>query len=606
MIICFAVCFLVSSIGVNLMAENSVIDFEDHLGCSSKVVGGYLQIMNSRGTICSGTGSSSNSVSSGSRFSNDVMDLVVTQVDNQAFTPISMRVAEYSISYVDPPSPLTVKGFKADGSEVDLNIFFDGLRDGPGGVDDFQTVLFPSSFADVIRVEFGPGSWSLDDLIADAPATPPVTIGPVPQGQFNSATKILDLPLNILGPARTPLVFLDDYTYREDDSADSILDARDQNLKTVIGVETRVIDPIRFDFYQMLGETSTILRYMPDGTSELVVSLAQMQDLGYDVELLHASAAHDGKLLFKGLNFSESDSYFLFILDVESRSISMLVGPSTELPSETAPAFPHYFPNNETIGEGGVAFDTSTSTSRFDRVVFERPTGSSSIRRIISEGDDTGFGKMQRVREIFYQGSNLVIDVDAVMGKVRLVYLSGVRVSSSLASFEQPITGEAITYDGDAVSTDKGARFVNSGGVVYQTYEGSLYRIVGPNSMIDGTEISSAEYLATSSSNPEKILIKILAEDSSKVGLYEIAISQPPTGPSMEIGGIFIWPEPHLFYIPIDYATVGKNYTLYKSYDLVHWEVESIISSFDVRPRFSYPIKDDENVFFKVRETNQP
>jgi len=586
------------------MAENSVIDFEDHLGCSSKVVGGYLKIVNSRGTICSGTGSSSNSVSSGSRFSNDVRDLVFTQVDNQAFTPISMRVAEYSIS-VDPPSPLKVKGFKIDGSEVDLNVFFDGLRDGPGGVDDFQTVFFPSSFADVIRVEFGPGSWSLDDLIADAPATPPVTPGPAPLGQFDSATKVLDLPLNILGPSRTPLVLLDDYTYHEEDSVDSILDARDQNLKMVIGVETRVVDPVQFDFYQMLGETSTILRYMPDGTSELVVSLAQMQDLGYDVELLQASAAYDGKLLFKGLNFSESDSYFLFILDVESRRISMLVGPTTELPSEIAPAFPHYFPNNETIGQGGVAFDTSTSASRFDWVVFESPTGSSSIRRIISEGDETGFGEMQRVKKLFYQGPNLVIDVDTAMGKVRLVYLSGVRVSSSLAGFDQPIAGEAITYDGDAVTTDIGARFVNLGGVVYQTYEGLLYRIVGPNAIIDETEVTSAKYLATSSSNSEKVLIKILAEDSSKDGLYEIAISQQPTGPSIEIGEFFIWPKPHLFYIPINFATVGKRYTLYRSHDLVHWEIESVISSFDVRPRFSYPINADENVFFKVQETNE-
>lgn len=606
MIFCFALCLLVSGIGLTLRAENSVIDFEDHPGCSSKVVSGYLQIVNSRGTICSGTGSSSNSVSSGSRFSNDVTDLVVTQVDNQAFTPISMRVAEYSISFVDPPSPLTITGFKADGSEVELNIFFDGLRDGPGGVDDFQTVLFPSSFADVIRIEFGPGSWSLDDLIADAPATPPATIGPAPQGQFDSATRILDLPLNILGPSRTPLVLLDDYTYREEDFSDSILDARSQNLKTVIGVETRVIDPIRFDFYQMLGETSTILRYMPNGTSEVVVSLAQMQDLGYGVELLHASAAYDGKLLFKGLNYSESDSYFLFILDLDSGRISMLVGPTTELPSEAPPVFPHYFPENETIGEGGVAFDTSTSASRFDWVVFERPTGSSSVRRIISEGDDTRFGEMRRLREISYQGSNLVIDVDAAMGKVRLVYLSGVRVSSSLASFVQPIIGEAITYDGDAVTTDVEARFVNSGGGVYQTYKGSLYRVVGPGAIIDGTEVTSAEYLATSSSNPDKVLIKILTEDSSKDGLYEIAISQLPTGPSIEIGAVFIWPEPHLFYIPVNYATVGKKYTLYKSYDLVHWEIESIISSFDVRPRFSYAIRDDENVFFKVRETNQP
>lgn len=597
---------LIFGIGLNVMAENSVIDFEDHFGCSSKVVGGYLQIVNSRGTICSGTGSSSNSVSSGSRFSNDVRDLIVTQVDNQAFTPISMRVAEYSISQVDPPVPLTIKGLKADGAEVNLNVFFDGLRDGPGGVDDFQTVLFPASFVNVVRLEFGPGSWSLDDLIADALATPPVTPGPAPLGQFYSATKIIDLPSNILGPARTPLVFLNDYTYREDNYVDSILDARNQSLKTIIGVETRVIDPIRMDFYRMLGETGTIVRYMPDGTSEIAVTLAQIQELGYDVQLLRASAAYDGKLLFQGLNFSGSDSYFLFIFDVELGAISMHIGPTTELPSETVPAYPHYFPYNETIGDSGVAFDTSTTVARFDWVVFETPTGSSTIRRIVSGGDDTGFGEMQEVNGISYHGSDLRIDVVSTMGNVRLVYRDGERISSSLASFNQPIIGEAITYEGDAVMDDLGARFVNLEGVVYQTYQGSLYRIIGPNEIINGTTVTSAKFLATSSSDTDKILIEILAEDSSKDGLYEVTINPQPNVPSIEISDSFIWPEADLFYIPVNYATAGKEYTLYKSHDLLDWQIESIISSFTVRPRFSYPITEGESVFFKVQETIQP
>jgi len=585
-----------------VIAETSVIDFEDHIRCSPTVVGGYLKIQNSRGTICSKTGSSANSVSSGSRFSNDVRGLVVTQMDNQAFTPISMRVAEYSLS-VDPPSPLAVKGVKPDGSEVHLNIYFDGFRDGPGGVDDFQSIQFPASFSDVVRIEFGPGFWSLDDLIADAPATPPVAPGPIPPGQFSSATRILALPSTIVGNERTPLVLLDDYSFQEEERVDSILDVRNQNLNTVIGVETRVLDSIRFDFYQMQGETSTILKYTPDGSSEAVVTLAQVQDLGYDVQFLRASAAYDGKLLFKGENLSGSDSYFLFLYDLDSESISLVIGPNTELSSDSGPAYPWSFPDYETIGEGGIAFDTSTTVATFNEVVFERPNGISSIRRIISEGDETGFGEMERVKGIRYMGSDLIIDVDSTMGKVRLVYRDGLRISSSLANLVQPIVAEAISFEGEAVTGDAEARFVDSESVVYQTYEGGLHRIVGPQTIIDGAEVTSAKYLATSSSDTNKVLIKIFASDSSKDGLYEITISQP-NPPSIEIGDIFVWPEPHLFYIPVNFATTGKNYTLYKSHDLIHWDIEEVISSFEVRPRFSYSINEDESVFFKVKETN--
>lgn len=130
--------------------------------------------------------------------------------------------------------------------------------------------------------------------------------------------------------------------------------------------------------------------------SKIEVSLADVQNLGYDVTSIRPSAAYMGTLLFAGYNFSGSDSYHLFTLN--SGVISPVVTPSTDLPlASTGTAKPWHFPDHETIGPGGIVFDTSTTNSTQDTVVFELPAGSALFRKLPSEGDDTGFGIMTRL-----------------------------------------------------------------------------------------------------------------------------------------------------------------------------------------------------------------
>ena len=369
-------------------AELSVVDFEDSV-CSSKIIGGYVQIENSRGTICATSGTGINSVSSGSKYSNDVENLIVTHVDGQTFTPLSMKVGEYSLS-VAPPSPLMVSGNKPDGSQVVMEVFFDGVCDGSNGEDDFELIAFPPSFSDLVSLQFGAGKWSLDDFVAEAPVTPPVVGGPAPRGSFASAVKLMDLPSTFLGASDEPLVFLGHYTYRENDPwVDSVVDARGQSMDVLSSVpRSAVVDPVTFDSYQ--GE-NTIRLYPRNESMRIVVDLATVQALGYDVTSIRASAAYGGTLLFAGYNHGGSDSYYLFTC--KSGVIAPLVMPTTVLPDSGAGiANPYRWPDYETIGDGGIAFDTSTTLVSQTEVVFEQASGTTGFRRIVAEGEDFRFG----------------------------------------------------------------------------------------------------------------------------------------------------------------------------------------------------------------------
>ena len=583
-------------------AELSVIDFENSL-CSSKIIGGYVQIENSRGTICATSGTGTNSVSSGSRYSNDVENLTVRHVDGQIFTPLSMKVGEYSLS-VAPPSPLIVSGNKADGSQVVMEVFLDGVRDGPNGEDDFELIVFPSSFSDLSSLQFGAGKWSLDDFVAEAPVTPPVVAGPMPRGSFASAVKLLELPSTLLGASDEPLVFLDHYTYRDNDPwVDSVVDARGQGSDIVFPVvRSAVVDPVTFDSYQ--GDNSIRL-YPKNGPMRIVADLATVQGLGYDVTSIRATAAYGGTLLFAGYNHGGSDSYYLFTY--QAGKIAPLVTPTTALPVPGGGVgTPYRWPDYETIGEGGIAFDTSTSLSTQTEVVFEQAEGTTGFRRIVAEGEDSGFGTISRIVRIDYQGPDLVVDVQASQGIVRLVYQDGLRVSAALVTKNKSVAAEAVWFSGSAEAGDQGARIINWNSAVYQTDDALMYRVIGPDDVISGSRVVSARYVATSSADSGKILVEIIFSDLALNGLYEIGIGVPKP-PDIKLGEVFLWPEPRLIYMPVDYATQGRVYTLLKSTDLSEWVPIQTITEFEIRPRFSYPVSTAERgVFFKVSESEGP
>ena len=90
--------------------------------------------------------------------------LSVASAFGARFGVVSVELAEFSTLY---QTPLTVQfvGYKSDGSTVMTEFVTDGIIDGAGPVNDFQTFYFDSRFADVTRVEVPTYRWSLDNIV---------------------------------------------------------------------------------------------------------------------------------------------------------------------------------------------------------------------------------------------------------------------------------------------------------------------------------------------------------------------------------------------------------------------------------------------------------
>ena len=89
--------------------------------------------------------------------------LMFNPTNGSLFGVVSVDLAEYSTGF---QVPLTVSflGYRFDGSVVTTNFTTDGIIDGTGPINDFQTFYFGSEFNNLSRVEIPTSLWSLDNL----------------------------------------------------------------------------------------------------------------------------------------------------------------------------------------------------------------------------------------------------------------------------------------------------------------------------------------------------------------------------------------------------------------------------------------------------------
>lgn len=87
------------------------------------------------------------------------------------FTPVQVDLAEYATSFSSPIS-IDFSGYFSGGGVVTTSFQLDGIVDGAGGADDFETWFFPASFAGIVRLESTSTLYSMDNLV--------VTIVPEP------------------------------------------------------------------------------------------------------------------------------------------------------------------------------------------------------------------------------------------------------------------------------------------------------------------------------------------------------------------------------------------------------------------------------------------
>ncbi len=102
----------------------------------------------------------------------------VKAVNNGAYTLISIDVAEYSTVFARPQS-VTLSGTRSDGSIVTTTFTTDGIIDGTGPLNDFQTFYLPDTFRDIVSLTTD-NIIALDNLVLSTqrvtPAAPTVEI----------------------------------------------------------------------------------------------------------------------------------------------------------------------------------------------------------------------------------------------------------------------------------------------------------------------------------------------------------------------------------------------------------------------------------------------
>ncbi len=107
---------------------------------------------------------------------NDSMRMTLS--GGQRFTPVSVDLAEFSTGLLGVNVMVTFNGFFADNSSVTTTFALDGVIDGTDPLVDFENFTFPSSFADIVRLESGvinapSGAFSLDNFtVIPEPALP--------------------------------------------------------------------------------------------------------------------------------------------------------------------------------------------------------------------------------------------------------------------------------------------------------------------------------------------------------------------------------------------------------------------------------------------------
>ncbi|MBB5039678.1 immunoglobulin domain-containing protein [Prosthecobacter dejongeii] len=137
------------------------------------------------------------------RFISGAENLKIVHKDGLPFTPHQVDLAEYSGS-----RPVTFVGRKADNSTITVSFTLDGQNDGTGPVADFETFVFPASFAEIVELSVPGTIYYLDNLVVTpqgietpepAPLTPPL----VYDINWNDLPHRLDQP-SAIGGQRSP------------------------------------------------------------------------------------------------------------------------------------------------------------------------------------------------------------------------------------------------------------------------------------------------------------------------------------------------------------------------------------------------------------------
>lgn len=99
----------------------------------------------------------------------------MVEQSGRPFSLLAFDAADRNVSGAGNATSIQVEGTRLDGSTVTTSFPLDGINDGPGGVDDFETFIVPAGFSGLVSVTFvaqppvDPSEFFLDNVAVPEP-----------------------------------------------------------------------------------------------------------------------------------------------------------------------------------------------------------------------------------------------------------------------------------------------------------------------------------------------------------------------------------------------------------------------------------------------------
>ena len=548
------------------------MNWEGNLGCASSWSADGLIFANARGTICKSDGSGINSVSSGSKFSNDVGGLKIMHGSGLPFTPLSMDVGEYSMSVLT--TSILVVGYHADGSTVSVQFLLDRVADGPGGAADFQNFAFPGTFAGIIRLEVPTTRWSLDNFVFSTTVPPSLPRGQQLGSHYRAVTNRFSRPI-----LDNVLMVGSDYAFRSGFSSPT-------STSVAIGEITTEINSTYSPFYAFWENRlyyvdsirNTAFGYGA-GTTMVLATPSDTYASGPAMNKIDFPRPTAGGLVFLAYSTSNSDQFGIYWKS--ANTTSALVTPSTALPASLnlqPLSTPKSVPSEiATSSNGYFAFDTSLIASPTKRRLYVGSTWGFPIQYITGEGDTIASGGetyLVDAIDAFVFNAQGLLEVNATLdvGSVRLYFAPwGLDSMSRLVTVSPVNAGKSVSGERLPAWFNRPAILLTKDGEIYQESAGRYFRVIGPGDKIGSETISLLELKSLPGFFPSRAVVEARYESNpNQSHVLEIELDDPITHPP-RFGAPYIHPESKDWFVPLSHTTADKSQWLARSFDLKSW-----------------------------------
>jgi hypothetical protein len=312
-----------------------------------------------RVTCPSGRLSAGNPIKGGGEYPEGILSIprndtpvTLAQADGQEFSVISLDVAEYSRFAI--PDQVVFRGVKNDGEELIHRFVPDKILDSTNSANDFETVIFPDTWTDLISFQFLSEIVRIDN----------VTLSGLTLESHHPAHGQMVIP-ELLG------VLEEGFSYNQ------FWVVGIQGSSVSINKQRYAYDPIYFgvfdlqtgDYASITGNSSSTGRNLATGevayirnNSLYVVGQEEpvkVATLGEDnVSNIRLPRPGNGKALFVNEWFEGNESFAVFVAGPDG--VVTVLTSDTVLPNGKTP---HYFPSQAYFTGNSFAVDSSTGTN---------------------------------------------------------------------------------------------------------------------------------------------------------------------------------------------------------------------------------------------------